>query len=371
MNAMLGDLPTWNLSDLYSSPGGPDLDADLKRAAADADSFAKAYEGKVAGAGRKGAGWRGRRIRGAERPDGPHRLLRLTLLRAGHGRSRARPFLAGRFPGADRRRRRAGVLHGWRSTSSTTPTWPPSRRIPRWPSTARGCATSRFTVRTSSPTRWRRRCTRSTSSAAPPGRACSTRPSRGLRYPFRNEVLTEPQILDKLSSKDAARAQGRRQVVRQGAGRQYRGLLAGHQHARQGQGDRGPLAQVSRARNRRCNLANVVEDEVVDALASSVKAAYPRLAHRYYKLKAKWFGVDTHAVLGSQRAAARARRPHHPVERGGEDRARRLPRLLARAGRCRPEVLRHRLDRCAGAARQVAAAPSPIPPCRRRTRICC
>ena len=40
------------------------------------------------------------------------------------------------------------------------------------------------------------------------------------------------------------------------------------------------------------NLANVVEDEVVDALSSAVKAAYPRLAHRYYKLKAKWFGVD-------------------------------------------------------------------------------
>jgi oligoendopeptidase F len=40
------------------------------------------------------------------------------------------------------------------------------------------------------------------------------------------------------------------------------------------------------------NLGNVVEDEVVDALAASVKAAYPRLAHRYYELKAKWFGVD-------------------------------------------------------------------------------
>src|SRR3984957_9464543 len=48
MNAMLGDLPTWNLSDLYSSPSGPDLDADLKRAVADAESFAKAYESKVA-----------------------------------------------------------------------------------------------------------------------------------------------------------------------------------------------------------------------------------------------------------------------------------------------------------------------------------
>src|ERR1700704_6786141 len=56
MNAMLGDLPTWNLSDLYSSPSGPDLDADLKRAAADAESFAKAYEGKVAGLDGKALG---------------------------------------------------------------------------------------------------------------------------------------------------------------------------------------------------------------------------------------------------------------------------------------------------------------------------
>ena len=48
MTAMLGELPTWKLEDLYSSPTGPDLDADLKRAAADAESFAKDYEGKVA-----------------------------------------------------------------------------------------------------------------------------------------------------------------------------------------------------------------------------------------------------------------------------------------------------------------------------------
>ena len=31
MTAMLGELPTWKLEDLYSSPTGPDLDADLKR----------------------------------------------------------------------------------------------------------------------------------------------------------------------------------------------------------------------------------------------------------------------------------------------------------------------------------------------------
>ena len=40
------------------------------------------------------------------------------------------------------------------------------------------------------------------------------------------------------------------------------------------------------------NLANVVEDEVVDALVGAVRGAYPDLSHRYYALKAKWFGVD-------------------------------------------------------------------------------
>ncbi len=41
------------------------------------------------------------------------------------------------------------------------------------------------------------------------------------------------------------------------------------------------------------NLSNFVEDEVVDALAGAVKAAYPKLSHRYYRLKAEWLGVET------------------------------------------------------------------------------
>ncbi len=40
------------------------------------------------------------------------------------------------------------------------------------------------------------------------------------------------------------------------------------------------------------HLANRVEPEVVDALVAAVREAYPRLSHRYYKLKAKWFGRD-------------------------------------------------------------------------------
>jgi oligoendopeptidase F len=38
------------------------------------------------------------------------------------------------------------------------------------------------------------------------------------------------------------------------------------------------------------HLSNRVEREVVDALVAAVRAAYPRLSHRYYALKARWFG---------------------------------------------------------------------------------
>jgi oligoendopeptidase F len=38
------------------------------------------------------------------------------------------------------------------------------------------------------------------------------------------------------------------------------------------------------------HLSNRVERELVDALVTAVRAAYPNLSHRYYALKAKWFG---------------------------------------------------------------------------------
>ena len=40
------------------------------------------------------------------------------------------------------------------------------------------------------------------------------------------------------------------------------------------------------------NRSNMVEDEVVAALVSAVRAAYPRLSHRYYTMKAGWLGLD-------------------------------------------------------------------------------
>ncbi len=47
-----------------------------------------------------------------------------------------------------------------------------------------------------------------------------------------------------------------------------------------------PTAQTGR------HLSNDVEPEVVEALRSAVVAAYPKLSHRYYELKRKWLGLD-------------------------------------------------------------------------------
>lgn len=47
-----------------------------------------------------------------------------------------------------------------------------------------------------------------------------------------------------------------------------------------------PTPQMAR------HLSNDVEPEVVEALRNAVVAAYPRLSHRYYALKARWLGLD-------------------------------------------------------------------------------
>ncbi|WP_300031708.1 M3 family oligoendopeptidase [uncultured Roseobacter sp.] len=44
------------------------------------------------------------------------------------------------------------------------------------------------------------------------------------------------------------------------------------------------------------HLSNQVEPEVVEALRNAVVDAYPRLSHRYYELKRKWLGLDVMQV---------------------------------------------------------------------------
>ena len=67
------------------------------------------------------------------------------------------------------------------------------------------------------------------------------------------------------------------------------------------------FADVADARH----LSNRVEPEVVAALVEAVRCAYPRLSHRYYALKAKWFGKKRLRALGSQCPVAQGSDPHH------------------------------------------------------------
>ena len=119
------------------------------------------------------------------------------------------------------------------------------------------------------------------------------------------------------------------------------------------------------------HLANRVEPEVVDALVSSVREAYPRLSHRYYALKARWFGKKS--------------LPHW-------DRNAPLPQVAmrtigwpqAQSAWCSPPMARSRRrwrrspsasSRTAGSTRRRGPARrrarSRIRPCRRRTPTCC
>ncbi len=113
-----------------------------------------------------------------------------------------------------------------------------------------------------------------------------------LRFPVGGEALTSAEALNLLSDKDPATRREAAQAVGSVLGENVRtfalitNTLAKDKEIEDGW--RGFARPIS-ARN----LGNRVEDAVVDALIAAVEASYARLAHRYYRLKARWMGVDT------------------------------------------------------------------------------
>ena len=113
-----------------------------------------------------------------------------------------------------------------------------------------------------------------------------------LRFPFKDRMLTETEILHLLSDPDAASRKEAAQSFGSVLGDNIKVFaLVTNTLAKEKEIEdrwRGFARPIS-ARN----LTNFVEDDVVDALIGSVREAYPRLSHRYYKLKAAWFGAET------------------------------------------------------------------------------
>jgi oligoendopeptidase F len=290
MNAVLGDLPTWNLADLYSSPTGPDLERDLKRAAADAEKFAGAYEGKVAGLDGKALG-------GAV---AEYEALQDLMGRIGsyaslyYAQDQADPKRGSFAQNVSEKLTEIGSKLVFFRLELNKLEDADLAAKQEDPALAKYGPWLRD-LRVWRPHQLSDELEKALHEKYVVGRAAWSRlfdeTIARLRYPFGNEMLSEPQILDKLSNKDpavrreAAKSFGKVQGDNIGVFALVTNTLAKDKEI-EDRWRKYPRPQSS------MNLANVVEDEVVDALASAVKAAYPRLSHRYYKLKAKWFGVE-------------------------------------------------------------------------------
>ncbi len=113
----------------------------------------------------------------------------------------------------------------------------------------------------------------------------------GLRFPFQGNMLTNSEILDKLSSKEGAVRKEAAKSFGQVLGDNIRLLSLITNTLAKDKATEDQWRGFDRPISSR-NISNLVEDEVVDALIGSVKESYGDLSHRYYALKAKWFGVD-------------------------------------------------------------------------------
>jgi oligoendopeptidase F len=113
----------------------------------------------------------------------------------------------------------------------------------------------------------------------------------GLRFPLEGREFTNAEIFDVLSGKDRERRRAAAASISQVLGQNLRSLAhITNTLAKEKQIEDG-WRKFERPISSR-NLANQVEDDVVDALIAAVRASYPRISHRYYALKARWMGLD-------------------------------------------------------------------------------
>ncbi len=113
----------------------------------------------------------------------------------------------------------------------------------------------------------------------------------GLRFPLDGKELTSSEIFDLMSDRDRARRQAAATAIAGVLNPNVRLFaLITNTLAKDKQIESG-WRHFARPISSR-NLANHVEDAVVDALIEAVRDAYPRLSHRYYQLKAGWLGLD-------------------------------------------------------------------------------
>ena len=113
----------------------------------------------------------------------------------------------------------------------------------------------------------------------------------GLEFPVGRRTLTLSEVLDLLSDKDAATRRRAARSLGRVLGDNARLFTLITNTLAKDKAIEDDWRRYKRPVSER-NLANQVEDRVVDALVRSVKESYGAIGHRYYRLKARWFGTD-------------------------------------------------------------------------------
>jgi oligoendopeptidase F len=127
------------------------------------------------------------------------------------------------------------------------------------------------------------------------GRAAWTRlfdeTMAALKFPIGGKELSSAEALHLLSDRDRAK----RREAGESLGRVFEANIRLFGHVTntlakdkeiEDKWRKYPTPDASR------HLGNAVEPEVVAALTAAVQSAYPKLSHRYYAMKAKWLGLE-------------------------------------------------------------------------------
>ncbi|HEY9549961.1 MAG TPA: M3 family oligoendopeptidase [Kiloniellaceae bacterium] len=284
----LGELPTWNLADLYAGPDSPALKADLDACAGKARAFRERCAGRLASL--DGAAL------GAAVAD--YEAIQEVL---GRVMSFAQLVYSGNM--SDARVARFFQSMQERCTTISTELVFFALELNRLddavlqeklaaPELARYAPWLRD-LRAMRPHQLSDDIERLLREKYVAGRAAWTRlfdeTMAGLRFPFQGDPLTSAEILNRLTDRDPAARREAAKSLGKVLGDNARVFALITNTLAKDKEIEDKWRHFARPVSSR-NLANFVEDEVVDALASSVQAAYPRLAHRYYALKARWFG---------------------------------------------------------------------------------
>ncbi|MBC4015629.1 M3 family oligoendopeptidase [Siccirubricoccus deserti] len=285
-----GPLPSWDLSDLYASPEDPALAADLDRAETDGKAFAARHAGKLATLSGEAL---------AEAISGYERIEEVLGRAMSYGQlifaGNAQDPANGRFYQTLQERVTAISSHLLFFTLELNRLEDAEldRKLAASPALARWRPWLRD-LRVFRPHQLSDEMEKLLHEKEVTGRSAWNRlfdeTIAGMSVTVAGEELTVSAALNKLSDRDRAVRQAAAQGVSEAFGSRIRLFsLITNTLAK----DKEILDNWRRyprpgsARNR----ANMVEDEVVDALVGAVRESFPRLSHRYYAMKAKWLGL--------------------------------------------------------------------------------